>query len=60
MADQNLDQPVRTHIEQLVKEEHRLREKKSLADSDHRRLKAVEVELDRRWDLLRYGRALSE
>jgi len=35
MADKNLDQPVRKHIEHLVKEEHRLREEKPLTDPDH-------------------------
>jgi uncharacterized protein DUF2630 len=60
MANENLDQPVRKHIEELVKEEHRLREAKSLASPDHRRLEAIQVELDQCWDLLRQRRALRE
>jgi hypothetical protein len=60
MADQNLDKPVREHIEQLVKEEHRLHGQKSLAEPDHKRLEAIKVELDQYWDLLRQRRALRE
>jgi hypothetical protein len=60
MADQDLDRPVRNHIEHLVKEEHRLREAKSLSDPDHKRLEAIQVELDQCWDLLRQRRALRE
>ena len=60
MADQNLDQPVRKHIEHLVKEEHRLHGEKSLTDADHERLKVIRVELDQCWDLLRQRRALRE
>ena len=58
MADQNLDQPVRQHIEQLVEEEHRLRKQASLSGHDHRRLESIQVELDQCWDLLRQRRAL--
>jgi uncharacterized protein DUF2630 len=60
MADQNLDRPVREHIEDLVKEEHRLHAAKSLTDPDHKRLDAIRVELDQCWDLLRQRRALRE
>jgi hypothetical protein len=60
MADKDLDQPVREHIEHLVKEEHRLHGQKSLTDPDHRRLKEIQVELDQCWDLLRQRRALRE
>ena len=60
MADQQSDQPVRKHIEQLVKEEHRLRGEKSLAPPDHKRLEDIQVELDQCWDLLRQRRALRE
>ena len=60
MADPNLDQPVRKHIEHLVKEEHRLHGEKSLTDPDHKRLKAIQVELDQCWDLLRQRRARRE
>ena len=60
MADPNLDQPVRKHIEHLVKEEHQLHSEKSLTDPEHERLKAIQVELDQCWDLLRQRRALRE
>ena len=60
MADPKLDQPVRKHIEHLVKEEHRLHGEKSLTDPDNQRLKAIQVELDQCWDLLRQRRALRE
>jgi hypothetical protein len=60
MADQNLDQPVREHIEHLVKEEHRLHAAKELTGPDHKRLEAIRVELDQCWDLLRQRRALRE
>ena len=60
MADQDPDQPVHMHIEHLVNEEHRLREEKSLPDSGHERLKAVETELDQRWNHMHYGRGVQE
>lgn len=60
MADQDLDQPVRKRIEQLVTEEHRLLDAKTASERDHERLKAIQVELDQCWDLLRQRRALRE
>ena len=60
MEDKNLDQPVRKHIEDLVNEEHRLRAHKAPKESDDQRLKAIQVELDQCWDLLRQRRALRE
>jgi uncharacterized protein DUF2630 len=60
MTDRDTDQPVRDHIERLVKEEHRLYGQKSLSDADHERLKKVQIELDQCWDLLRQRRALRE
>ena len=60
MTDQDTDQPVREHIERLVKEEHQLYGQKALSDADHQRLKKVQIELDQCWDLLRQRRALRE
>jgi uncharacterized protein DUF2630 len=60
MSTQGSDRNVRQHIEDLVKEEHRLREAKAATDADRKRLAAVEVELDQCWDLLRQRRALRE
>jgi len=59
------DESIAGRIEQLVAEEHQLRTREQ-ADSqdegaleaDRERLSAVEVELDRCWDLLRQRRAL--
>ena len=61
------DETIAATIEQLVAEESELR-KREQADShaeealetDKERLRAVEVELDRCWDLLRQRRALRE
>jgi hypothetical protein len=59
------DQSIADRIEQLVAEEHKLRQREqtdsddvSALESDRDRLQAVEVELDRCWDLLRQRRAL--
>jgi uncharacterized protein DUF2630 len=60
MTDPDIDQPVRRHIEHLVKEEHRLYEQKSLSEADRQRLKTMQIELDQCWDLLRQRRALRE
>jgi hypothetical protein len=61
------DKSIAAHIERLVAEEHdlRSREQADSADVDaledeKERLRAVEVELDRCWDLLRQRRALRE
>jgi len=59
------DESIADRIERLVSEEHDLRHREE-ADSkneerleaDQERLRAVEVELDRCWDLLRQRRAL--
>jgi len=59
------DETIAARIERLVAEEHELRgrEQTDSADEealegDRNRLRAVEVELDRCWDLLRQRRAL--
>jgi hypothetical protein len=61
------DESIAGRIERLVSEEHELRTREetdqaaddALAD-DRDRLRAVEVELDRCWDLLRQRRARRE
>lgn len=61
------DESIANRIENLVSEEHKLRQREE-ADSDRteqleddqRRLRDVEVELDRCWDLLRQRRAREE
>jgi hypothetical protein len=61
------DETIAARIERLVAEEHDLRHREE-ADSaneaaleeERERLRAVEVELDRCWDLLRRRRALRD
>ena len=59
------DESIAARIEQLVAEEHELRNREQDERGDpgalageRERLSAVEVELDRCWDLLRQRRAL--
>jgi hypothetical protein len=61
------DESIGTRIERLVAEEHELRRREQTdspsedaLDADRERLNAVEVELDRCWDLLRQRRALRD
>jgi hypothetical protein len=61
------DESIAARIERLVSEEHELRnrEQADAADDDalegdRERLRSVEVELDRCWDLLRQRRALRD
>jgi uncharacterized protein DUF2630 len=58
--EERSDQPVRRHIERLVKEEHTLYDKGGLSEADQRRLNELRSELDQCWDLLRQRRALRE
>lgn len=59
------DESIAQRIESLVSEEHKLRAREQadskdaeLLEADQHRLQALEVELDRCWDLLRQRRAL--
>ena len=61
------DETISARIERLVQEEHALRTREELdsshpnaLESDQGRLREVEVELDRCWDLLRQRRALRD
>ena len=61
------DESIATRIERLVSEEHELRDREQVdspnpaaLEGDKERLRAVEVELDRCWDLLRQRRALRD
>jgi hypothetical protein len=61
------DETIAARIERLVAEEHELRNREQTdsghedaLEADQERLAAVEVELDRCWDLLRQRRALRE
>lgn len=54
------DEDIQGVIEELVAEEHRLLgagEERTLTDDEHARLRDVQVQLDRFWDLLRQRRA---
>ena len=59
------DESIAARIERLVAEEHDLRNREQVdsddpgsMEGDREKLRAVEVELDRCWDLLRQRRAL--
>jgi hypothetical protein len=61
------DESIAARIERLVEEEHSLREREQAdvaapadLDADRERLRSVEVELDRCWDLLRQRRAFRD
>ena len=61
------DETIANRIEKLVAEEHELRHREESdhydadrLEDDQERLRAVEVELDRCWDLLRQRRALRD
>jgi Protein of unknown function (DUF2630) len=61
------DESITAHIEKLVSEEKDLRKREQqdgpdddALEKDRKRLRAVEVELDRCWDLLRQRRAREE
>ena len=61
------DESIATRIDKLVSEEKELRgreqqdrEDEDSLEADRERLRAVEVELDRCWDLLRQRRAKEE
>ena len=61
------DESIADRIERLVSEEHELRHREEAdhknaerLESDQDRLRAVEIELDRCWDLLRQRRALRD
>jgi hypothetical protein len=61
------DESIAARIESLVAEEHQLQQREASdrkdeqqLEADQQRLRAVEVELDRCWDLLRQRRAREE
>lgn len=60
MEDDAAERPVLRHIEAMVAEEHALLGLAVLADAQRVRLRALQVELDQCWDLLRRQRAERE
>jgi Protein of unknown function (DUF2630) len=54
------DGKVLQHIDDLAKEELRLYEKDGLSEVETKRLRAISVELDQCWDLLRQRRGLRD
>jgi hypothetical protein len=59
------DESITARIERLVTEEHELRDREEddaaeALEADTERLRAIEVELDVCWDLLRQRRALRD
>lgn len=58
MSDQTTDGSVLRRIEELVSQEHGLQTQESMTEDERGRLKAIQVELDQSWDLLRQRRAL--
>jgi hypothetical protein len=61
------DESIANRIETLVNEEHQLRNREQAdtahpdaLEADQERLRDVEIELDRCWDLLRQRRALRD
>ena len=61
------DESIASRIERLVDEEHELRSREqadssdtAALDQDRDRLRTVEVELDRCWDLLRQRRGIRD
>ncbi|CAN5685415.1 DUF2630 family protein [soil metagenome] len=60
MTQHTTDKNVLGHIEELVEEEKKIYAESEMSDVQRKRLSAINVELDRCWDLLRQRRALQE
>ena len=58
MDDKTTDQSVLQRINELVDQEHQMLAREANSEEDQRRLRAMQVELDQCWDLLRQRRAL--
>ncbi len=57
------ERSILSHIDELVAEEHQLRDRhngEGLTEAERERMRQLEVELDRAWDLLRQRRARTE
>jgi len=60
MSGEPKDRSILHHIQELTEEEERLYRESKLSEADLGRLKAIGVQLDQCWDLLRQRRALRE
>jgi len=58
MNEKTTDQSVLQRINELVGREHQILTREIKSEEDQRRLRALQVELDQCWDLLRQRRAL--
>lgn len=58
MNETTTDQSVLQRINELVVQEHQMLGRETPNEEDRRRLRALQVELDQCWDLLRQRRAL--
>ncbi len=58
MNEKTTDQSVLQRINELVDQEHRMLARETKSEEDQRGLRALQVELDQCWDLLRQRRAL--
>lgn len=60
MSGEAKDRSILQHIQELTAEEERLYQDSQISEADRGRLKAIGVQLDQCWDLLRQRRALRE
>ncbi|MGH7051773.1 MAG: DUF2630 family protein [Acetobacteraceae bacterium] len=60
MSGEAKDRSILQHIEELTAEEERLYQDSQISEAGRSRLKAIGVQLDQCWDLLRQRRALRE
>lgn len=60
MAEQSSTASINTSINELIAEEHELRNNPDKSPENQQRLRSVETELDQCWDLLRQRRSKAE
>ena len=58
MEEKTTDQSVLQRINELVDQEHRMLASETKSEEEQGRVRALQVELDQCWDLLRQRRAL--
>ncbi|OMH36893.1 DUF2630 family protein [Tersicoccus sp. Bi-70] len=60
MSEQSSNASINSSINDLIAEEHELRNNPDKSDENRQRLRSVEAELDQCWDLLRQRRSKAE